>query len=111
MILTVPYPPSANRYWRRHGHTIYLSNEARQYKESVKLTMRSGPPIQGKVRVTARLYRPAKRGDMLNREKVLMDALEGVAFVDDSQIWEAHFYQFDDKVNPRAEVEVERIGE
>lgn len=59
--------------------------------------------------MTAKVYRPRRVGDLMNREKVLSDALQGIAFHDDKQIVEAHFYQHDDKDNPRVEVEVEVI--
>lgn len=108
--LTVPYPPSANRYWRRSKHATYISSEARAYKEQVRLENLRVKPIQGKVRLTAKVFRPRRSGDLMNREKVLCDALQGVAYEDDSQIWEAHFYLEDDKQNPRVEVTVEALN-
>lgn len=51
-------------------------------------------------------YRPAKRGDLDNRIKILLDALEGIAFENDSQIIEIHARRFDDKLNPRVSIVV-----
>lgn len=111
MKLTLPLPPSANRYWRRAGHTIYLSAEAKQFKAEVYLLGKALrlKPLDGPVRLTAYVFRKIKAGDLMNREKVLSDSLQGVAYFDDSQIVEAHFYLGDDKKNPRVEVEIESV--
>lgn len=109
VILTVPYPPSANRYWRMARNRLYPSAEAKAYKEEVRLTNLRCKPLEGKVKLTAKVYRPRKAGDLMNREKVLCDALQGVAYLDDNQIWEAHFFMFDDKANPRVEVEITEV--
>lgn len=111
MRLTLPYPPSANRYWRtnQHGHN-YVSPEAKRYKEGVRLRAhmaRLGKPLACPVVLTVVVYRPQKSGDLSNRIKVLEDALNGIAFVDDSQVVEIHARREDDKTNPRVEVQVE----
>lgn len=108
--LTLPYPPSSNRYWRHARGFTYLSKEAKQYRADVQLIGIRCKPLAGPVRMTVQVYRPRKAGDLMNREKVLSDALQGVAFENDSQIREAHFFLFDDKKNPRVEVEVTEIA-
>jgi Holliday junction resolvase RusA-like endonuclease len=40
---------------------------------------------------------------------VLEDALNGLAYEDDKQIVELHAYRYDDKKNPRIEIEVEQV--
>jgi crossover junction endodeoxyribonuclease RusA len=112
--LTLPYPVSANRYWRSfvpRGHQraiVTLSDEARAYKETVNLkAWQQGvrAPIEGRVQVHIELYpkRPldwAKRArkdpagwddtvqciDLDNARKVLYDALKDVAFGDDKWV-------------------------
>lgn len=119
MILTLPYPISANRYW---GERIvpggrgkpgfvqrYVTPEARAYREEVaKLALAQGmrEPIVGRVFVGLQLYphrpqdwatRMRKHGaawddtvqciDLDNARKVLLDALQGVAYADDKRIW------------------------
>jgi len=110
--ITLPYPPSANRYWRhlRNGRTI-VSDEARVYRTTANALCRitGMRPLDGRVCVTYHVYRPIKRGDLMNREKVLSDALQGAAFADDAQIHEAHLYLHDDKANPRVEVTVDSL--
>jgi crossover junction endodeoxyribonuclease RusA len=111
--LIVPYPPSSNRYWRHivmRGRAItLLSREAREYKKEVSLMLSGIQPLSGAIRFTATVFRPRRAGDLMNREKVLSDALQGFAFHDDKQIVESHWYLRDDKDNPRVEVEVDVI--
>ena len=106
--LTLPTPPSANRYWRTYRNRVTVSNEAKTYKTAVGWIARTtiDEPLQGDVSVTLRWHRPAKRGDLDNTAKVTLDALNGIAYSDDSQIVELHAYRFDDKDNPRMEVEI-----
>lgn len=109
--LTLPYPVSANVYWRsfvRRGHSraiVTLSDEAKAYKAAVgRLVRATGVvrPIAGRVAITVRLYpaRPqdwARRArkdpagwdddvrciDLDNANKVLLDSLKGWAIEDD----------------------------
>jgi Holliday junction resolvase RusA-like endonuclease len=59
------------------------------------------------VSITLKVYRARKSGDLDNRIKPLLDALQGVAFYDDKQVIEIHAFRFDDKHNPRVEVTIE----
>lgn len=111
MRLTLPYPPSANRYWRTVRNVVLKSKDARDYQHRVRCVALDGieqpKPLQGPVVVTVAIYRPQRSGDLDNRLKCLLDALKGIAFEDDSQVIEIHASRFDDKSNPRAEVTVE----
>lgn len=115
MNLTLPLPPSANAYWRSvtiNGHArVLVSREAREYCKRVAAhaLFSDAKPLKGPVSLTARVFRKQRRGDLLNFEKVLCDSLEGIAYENDSQIVEAHFYLGDDKHNPRVEVEISEI--
>lgn len=110
--LTLPYPLSANRYWRPvpiAGHvTIVPTKEAKQYRKDVaKLCAAAGvsKPMSGRVSVDVRLYphrpldwkkRQRQHGDSWddtvqcididNANKVLLDALKGVAIEDDKWV-------------------------
>jgi len=90
MIIELPFPISANRYWRhtRHG-TIYVSAEARSYRESIRaLCYAAGlEPITGPVDLRVHAYMPQKNRDLDNTLKVLCDGLQGALFCDDSQIY------------------------
>ncbi len=111
--VTLPYPISANRYWRpvhigQHV-TIVPTKEAKEYKASVAWLMVAAgvrSPYAGRVAMHIALYpnRPqdyrtrmrkdpiywadtVQRLDLDNSRKVLGDALNGVAFTDDKCIW------------------------
>lgn len=114
MNLTLPLPPSANRYWRttvRAGfpHT-YVSPEAKQYKALAYWTAKKqgAEPLDGEVIVRGTVYFPNRRGDLDNRTKILLDALEGVAYHDDKQVWGIQWSRETDKTNPRVELEIVR---
>jgi crossover junction endodeoxyribonuclease RusA len=106
--LTLPYPPSANKYRRNSLGATVASAEARYYKNEVAcLAKRAGiEQPNGPVVLFVNIYRPMRSGDLDNRLKLLIDALEGVAFSDDEQVIEIHARRFDDKKNPRAKLEV-----
>lgn len=99
--LTLPEPPSANRYWRVARGRPYLSAEARAYKLEVRaLALRGGvrgvPFPKGQaVAVTLLWYRSRRAGDLDNRAKVALDALNGILWADDQQIVELHLFRHD----------------
>lgn len=116
VVLVLPYPVSANRYWNAvtiPGRTMMApSKEAKAYrKEVAAIASASGilRPFPWRVAVELDLYphRPqdwAKRTkrdpigwdddvrciDLGNAEKVLSDALQGIVFEDDRWIWDLH---------------------
>jgi Holliday junction resolvase RusA-like endonuclease len=51
-------------------------------------------------------YFPSERGDLDNRIKVMLDALQGLAFENDSQIREIVARRFKDKDRPRVMVQI-----
>ena len=95
-MIVAPYPVSANRYWRRFGESMVVSAEARTYKRLVGLLwmqkrypLRSGPvhvEIGLAPRLTAKGIASKTRLDLDNCIKVALDALNGVAYDDDSQV-------------------------
>ena len=101
--LTLPVPPSANRYWVYTGKRVATSPEAKAYKEAVGLLVNC-PMIYGRVAINVSVFRRAKRGDLDNYLKVMLDALEGVLYENDNQITEIHAFRYDDANNPRVEL-------
>lgn len=112
IVITLPYPLSANRYWRpvpigKHI-TIVPTKEAKQYRKDVAALCAAAGilnPIAGRVSVEVELYphrpldyatRMRKFGaawddtvmciDVDNANKVLLDALKGVAIDDDKWV-------------------------
>lgn len=112
MKITLPYPPSANRYWRNYQGRVALSEEAQQYKRDVGLFCgaRNMQPVIGDVQLVLNFYRPRKAGDLDNLLKVTLDALNGWAYVDDKQVVEINARRFEDKEYPRVEVVVTEVG-
>ena len=114
MILTLPPCPSANRWWRKWRGRMVKSTEAREYQENVAIlaTMQRIPLIEKpqEVTVTVRWFREALRGDLDKRFSIMLDALQGIAYDNDSQIAELHAYRELDRANPRMEVVVIRRG-
>ena len=111
LTLTFPLPPSANRYWRTGNGHVYLSAEAVAYKQTVGWTAREqgiSDPWAGDLGIRLRVYRARKAGDLDNKIKVILDALNGVAWLDDSQIVYIEAHRKDDKDNPRIELDIWR---
>lgn len=114
MKLTLPYPPSVNRYWRMVRGMMILSAEARDYKKDVSAIALDGicrhqKPLLGPVAVSIAVYRPRKSGDLDNTLKAVLDSIKGIAYVDDSQVEYIQAFRYDDKENPRVEIEIKEI--
>lgn len=112
MKLTLPYPPTANHLKRivvigHHGKLVNTA-EAKEYRARVqnRCIVNRVVPLEGPVAITMRAYRPRRVGDLDNNWKALLDALKGYAYRDDKQVVEQHGYLFDDKQDPRLEVEI-----
>lgn len=102
MQIEMPYPISTNRYWRNFRGRPVVSKEAKDYRREIALrTHQNGlyAPIDGPVRVDATLHpkkplKPSKSEprciDIDNALKVMLDALQGIAYENDSQVREIH---------------------
>lgn len=106
--LTLPYPPSTNKLYRVVNGRPIISSQGRAYKSAASsIAIASGMrPIESDVSVTLDVYRPAKRGDLDNTMKCLLDSLRGIAWHDDKQITHIEARRHDDKLNPRVEIRI-----
>ncbi|EPI4129176.1 RusA family crossover junction endodeoxyribonuclease, partial [Neisseria gonorrhoeae] len=94
--LILPYPVSANRYWRIWRNRAVRSAEAAAYKSVVRrIAQEAGAmPSEGAVAVYVRLIPKANKDgganktviDLDNALKVALDALQGVAYHNDRQV-------------------------
>lgn len=112
IILRLPLPPLANRYWRNYRGRMVVSAEAKAYREEVGWFFRQEGwvPLRGAVGVNIRIYRARRSGDIDGFLKILLDAMQGHAFEDDSQIVELHAFRFDNKDNPHVDVIVWQVN-
>jgi crossover junction endodeoxyribonuclease RusA len=136
--LTLPYPVSANRYWRsfvprgQQRAIVARSDEANAYRETIVWMARKAgvrQPMAGRIAVAIRLYpaRPmdwAKRAqrsphawdddvrciDLDNANKVLLDALKGIAFDDDRWVRRLQSERMEPDGEARVVVRIERIA-
>lgn len=114
MKLVLPYPPSANRYWRNVKGRMVKSKAARDYRDRVRaIAVAAGAiePTADEVAVTLHLYRPQASGDLDNFQKVCLDALQGHLYRNDSQVVEIHAYRHEGRGAGRVEVLVEPAGD
>ena len=111
-MITLDIPVSLNRLYIRTRRGIAKSPAAKTYTLHARWQMLAQriEPVEGDCVITIRVYRKAKRGDLDNYLKLLLDTLEGFAYYNDRQIVEIHGYRFDDRINPRVEVEVSKSG-
>lgn len=84
--IQLPYPPSSNAYWRStKGGRIYVSEEAIAYKRLVedRFILLGTMPVAGRYQMEVTAFPPSAACDLGNCLKVLEDALEFHAFMND----------------------------
>lgn len=116
--LTLPYPPGLNNIYRTlilPGKKMPIrvkTGEAKKYHTAVGKVCQEAQakPFIGEVQVELRVYRPRRVGDLDGTFKIIFDALKGHAYNDDGQIVEIHARRFEDKFQPRVEIEIKPLG-
>jgi crossover junction endodeoxyribonuclease RusA len=87
--IELPFPPTANTYWRKWKNRMVLSPRGEQYKLDVQAAVGLNPPrLSGRLCLMVSAWMPdRKRRDIDNLLKPLLDALTyaGV-WDDDSQV-------------------------
>lgn len=109
-------PPTVNNVWR---HTfkggfvrVYTTKEGKEFTRrlSQKVPKSLFLPYLGDLRAVIHLTFPTKRKcDVDNYNKVVLDALNGKVYNDDSQITELHVYKSYEKNKPKTEILIERL--
>lgn len=123
LTLELPVPPSANRWHRKFRNRTVLSEEARAYTAilhaTVTLAFSAGRPRivapafrTETLRVEIRWYRKQRMGDVDKRGAILLDALQGLAYVDDKQIADYRIVRDDSQPKQaRMVVTIQPMGE
>lgn len=97
--LTLPEPPSANRWWRNVSGRMVTSKAARDYKAAVlDYCVARGLPMWADstpIGIEVDWYRARRSGDLDKRLGVLLDALQGCVYQNDSQVVEIHAKRLD----------------
>lgn len=115
--LTLSYPPYTNaQYTHARNGQVVLAPEVKEYRAragwEAKAQMKEAEAemATGELEVTINLYRPRKSGDSDGAIKQLLDALNGIAYLDDSQIVRYEVVRGDDPARPRVEVEIQEVS-
>ena len=95
--LTLPWPPSTNRYWRTFQGRMIISAEGRSYRKAVAdqvLIQRGAKHLEGPLVVVIEAWRPDnRRRDLDNLLKATLDAMTHAGvYEDDSQIVDLRIY-------------------
>lgn len=85
---SLPFPPSANTYYRHVGYRVLISEDGRKYKQRVQsLLFNQFRCLDMRVGLLIAAHPPDnRRRDLDNMLKCLLDSMKGVVYRDDSQI-------------------------
>lgn len=111
MRIPLPFPPSANRYWRHDKGRTHLSAAALAYRKAVKAAIGPVKRIEGDIKVSLDYWYPDKRKrDLGNLEKQLSDALVLAGVMeDDSQIVDLHLRKLGHEKGGSVLVTIEKV--
>jgi crossover junction endodeoxyribonuclease RusA len=107
-------PKSTQTIYRAacHGsHPVnYMTAEGKAIKEAYQWEAKSqwkGKALADDLSMSVRFFFKTKRKrDLDNQNKLILDALSGIVYEDDSQIDALHLYRRYDAANPRIEIDV-----
>lgn len=125
-VMTLPFPPSLNHYWRCAHGRFYISDEGKAYNNRVRLYANVPPLSNSNVFKIQRNYPVSKklelavvchfyfsdnrRQDLDNLFKVLFDSMtKAGVWLDDSQVFEIaakKYLKRQHQTTPRVEMEV-----
>ena len=110
--LTLPYPPLVNNLYvtlmLKGRPTRVPSGREKKYKTAVARVCKAEKiePFVGEVAMKIMVYRPRRAGDLDGHFKAVIDGLKGFAFHDDKQVSWLFAERFEDKDEPRVEVQI-----
>jgi Holliday junction resolvase RusA-like endonuclease len=87
---------------------LIKSQKALDYNDAFRLQCpKLSPLMEGDVSVTITIYYASRRPDL--DESVILDAMQGLVYLNDRQVKEKHIFWGLDKERPRAEIIVELL--
>lgn len=120
LVLTLPYPPSVNHYWRttvvrkgrRHVPRVYVSEEGKRYRRRVVAILKDVPQLSGPVGATIVAYPPDnRRRDLDNLPKSLLDALTWAGVWEDDSALVYLAVLWGPELGGNVKVMVEQVGD
>lgn len=90
LTLELPWPPSANHYYRSTSRGVLISRAGRQYVQTVARSMRRGKTLTQAIIMVIDAHPPdGRRRDLDNLMKPLIDTLQKIGvYRDDNQLSE-----------------------
>jgi len=91
VLIECPMPPSVNTLWRRRQgqHSMYLDGRYATWKrvfDSIVMAIVPRPKVKGHFAATITLSEKERRGDVDNRAKAVMDALQRCAIIENDSL-------------------------
>jgi len=92
MVLTLPWPPSTNHYWRHFRGRTVISQEGRTFRANVCALLDGGggprkPPAGGRIALALDAFPPdRRRRDLDNLQKSTLDALQHAGLYEDDSL-------------------------
>jgi crossover junction endodeoxyribonuclease RusA len=91
IVIDLPWPPTANTYWRRNGGRYFISKRGQDYREFVAKACYAYQGLfvaEDRLRVKIKAYPPDRRKrDLDNLFKSTLDSIQHAGlYVDDCQI-------------------------
>ena len=114
--ITHPGEPisKSNALKRGKGKHVYKDKKYVEYEQALREAaaeaMFLDPPYEGPCHIELRFYfKTYRRKDLTNMPKTACDALNGIVYLDDTQIVSAEMMKLYDKENPRVEIIVTEL--
>lgn len=93
----------------------FMTATGKAFKEAVAYATTHGMRVggwedcdpDGKYIVTITYFFPSNRNDIDGSNKLVLDAMQGIVYNNDSQVVELHCYKNKDKDNPRIRIKLE----
>jgi crossover junction endodeoxyribonuclease RusA len=114
MIISLPYPPSINHYYRQYAGRTLISRAGRAYRKTVVDLVcweNRQKTMSGRLQANITLYPPdARRRDIDNVLKALLDALQHAeVYADDSQLYKLNITKQEPRKGGSVSVEIKQL--